>query len=464
MLLIRGRWPFPVASRRISLRAYTSTAMEKFTPFIPWLGGVFAFLCILAALRNNRKKRLIENLPTSKTTGVFIGLVELKGTAESEAPLTSFLAVRPCVHYAWQVQEHWERTVTETYTDSEGKSQTRTRTESGWSTVASGGESQAFYLQDEDGVVLVRPEGAKLEPQSVFSEYCGRGDKLYHAKGPAHSVSDSTHRRHFIEHAFPLHGPVYLVGRARERQDIVAPEIAKDDTAELFLISSRSEDKVTSGYRTATWVWTIFGLLLAVGILVGWDAANHRAPRTRIPLYLGATAAFAFIWGVGWVWTVFNSLIDLRNRVRQGWAQVEVQLKRRHDLIPNLVGIVKGLKDHERQVQMEVTALRSQLSATPPGETGADYHGLQRTLIAVQESYPELKTSDAFQGLHRNLVDAEHRIALARDYFNNIATQYNTRLEQVPDRFVAALAALKPRPLLNAQDFEREAVKVELAK
>ncbi len=437
--------------------------MENAVPFIPWLGGLLGFLCTIAALRANRKKRLIENLPTSKTTGVFIGLVELKGTAESEAPLVSFLAVQPTVNYAWRVEEHWQRTVTETYTDSKGDTKTRTRTESGWTTVASGGQAQPFYVKDDAGAVLVRPEGAKLEPARIFSEYCGMSDPLYYEKGPANSVSNSTHRRHFIENAIRLHEPIYVVGKARERQEIVAPEIAKDETAAMFLISTKSEEQVTSGYRTATWLWSIAALILSVGFFVGWDAANHRPPENRIPIYFAVAGVLAAIWSIGWVWTVFNSLIDLRNRVRQGWAQVDIQLKRRHDLIPTLVNIVKGLKDHERTVQTEVTHIRSQLNATEPGKQGDDFHGVAHSLIAIQENYPELKTNEQFQSLQNNLSDTENRIALARDYFNTIATQYNTRIEQVPDRFVAQLGGLKPRALLNAEDFERKSVKFSFA-
>src|SRR5258708_34863440 len=98
---------------------------------LPALGGLLALLLVFLAIRAGRRQRLISNLPTSKTTGVFIGLVELKGTAEVEQPLTSYLARQPCVYYDWRVQEHWSRIVTETYTDSQGRSQTRTRPESG---------------------------------------------------------------------------------------------------------------------------------------------------------------------------------------------------------------------------------------------------------------------------------------------------------------------------------------------
>src|SRR5438552_11200164 len=110
--------------------------VASWVPFLPVAGGVFALVCLLFALRSGKRKRLADNIPTSKTTGVFIGLVELKGTAESARPLFSYLAGQPCVHYQWRGEEHWSRTVTETYTGRDGKTRARTRHESAWKTVA----------------------------------------------------------------------------------------------------------------------------------------------------------------------------------------------------------------------------------------------------------------------------------------------------------------------------------------
>lgn len=93
-----------------------------------------------------RYKRIIDDIPTSKTQGVFIGLTDFKGSAESETPFTAYLSGIRCVHYAWQIEEHWSKTVTETYTDNKGHVQSRTRTESGWEKLASGGEFGHFYL------------------------------------------------------------------------------------------------------------------------------------------------------------------------------------------------------------------------------------------------------------------------------------------------------------------------------
>src|SRR5437867_2311364 len=400
--------------------------VAPFVPIFPGLGGVLALVCLVFALRSGKRKRLVDNLPTSKTTGVFIGLVELKGTAESAQPLSSYLAGRPCVQYQWRVDEHWSRTVTETYTDSDGKTRTRTRHESGWKTVADGDETIPFYLQDDCGVILLRPDGAKIEPVTIFDETCGASDSLYYGKGPQVAVADSDFRRRFTETAVGLHAELYVMGQAHERQDVVAPEIAQDPTAPMFLISTRTEQQISSGFRWGFWGLGFLGLILCVAGFFAEHKMADDAPAATITTYVLAATGYLFASGLGWVWMVYNGLIDLRQRVRQGWSQVDVQLKRRHDLIPNLVGTVKGLRDFEQNLQTELAGLRSQLEATPPGVEGPDYRACGTILVAIQERYPELTAQTSFANLQKNLIDTEQRIALARGYFNDIATFYNT--------------------------------------
>jgi hypothetical protein len=452
--------------------------MHDFAPYLPWVGPLLGLLCLAGAFRAAKRRCLVDNLPTSKTTGVFIGLVELKGTAESAHPLTSYLAAQPCVCYQWSVEEHWSRTVTETYTDSEGKTQTRTRHESGWTTVADGGEMTAFYLEDDCGVILVRPDGAKLEPAEMFSQTCARGDPLYYGKGPTSAVSDSDHRRRFIERGIPEHAMLYVMGQARERQDAVAPEIAQDRDAPVFLISTRSEEQISSGMKWRERGWVLFGLLLTVGSFVLGDACSgpaagrgelrfgfpnaswHVDPQYRLGTYAGAAGAYLGVAALAWVWMVFNSLVDLHQRVRRAWSLVDIELKRRHDLIPNLVEVVRGYSSYERQLQTELAALRSELAATPPGVAGPDYSAVTGVVAAIVERYPELKANTTFAGLQKNLIDTEQRIALARGYFNDIAAHYNTRLEVVPERFVARLGGIRPQTLMAANAFERAPVRL----
>ena len=428
-------------------------------------GGVLvSLLCLWGNLRELRRRRLLDDTPTSKALGVFIGLTELKGTAEAAQPLTSYLAAQACVHYAWSVEESWSRTETETYTDEKGHTQTRTVQKSGWTTVAQGGEAIPFYLQYDTGVVLVRPEGAKLEPASFCAETVGRGEPLYYGKGPAQGIPDSDHRRRFVEQGLPLHAPLFVVGTARERADVVAAEIAADRKAELFLISTRSEEKVQSAMGGWAWFWGMLGLIIAFAPMI-ITVANHRSGLpVRLPAVLFLPPALYLVaWSLGWIWMVHNSLVGLRQRVRRGWSLIDIELKRRHDLIPRLSAVVGGLSAHEQEVQTAVARLRGQLGATAPGVAGPDFSGLAATVRGVVEKYPQLSAQTGFTALQHELIQTEQRIALARGYYNDIATQFATRLGIVPDTWVAALRGMRPEPLLQAEDFERAVVKIDLA-
>ncbi len=438
--------------------------MSEAASYAPLAGLLLGLLLLWGSLRVRRRCRLMDDLPTSKVQGVFIGLVELKGAAEAETPLTAYLSGRRCVYYRFRVDEHWSRTVTETYTDNKGRTATRTRHESGWTTVATSGEMTDFYLRDDTGALLVRPAGAKIEPAGFYDETCGRDNPLYYSKGPQETVPNSDHRRRFVETGIPLHAPLYLVGRARERADLVAPEIAADNEAAMFLISTRTEEKVRAGMGRTSWALLFLG---AVAMLGGFAIRNHgllhRPWADCLGQYALLAGAYAGATALGWIWMAYNSLVGLRERVRTAWSLVEVQLQRRHDLIPRLVDTVAALRSHESGAQTALAALRGQLEATPPGVSGPDFSGCAPALRAVAEAYPELKSDAAFLALQRQLTETEQRIALARTYFNDIATFYNTRLAIVPDRFVAACGRMPPQALLAAADFERAPVTVVLA-
>jgi hypothetical protein len=430
----------------------------------PWLfivlGGLVAIGCLSGAFRALWRKRVIDDLPTSKTQGVFIGLVELKGTAESEEPLSTYLAGIRCVQYSWQIDEHWSRTVLETYTDARGHTQTRTRTESGWTRVAGGEESISFYLKDDTGVIRIVPESATIHGIKVFDETCSPENELYFGKGPAHQVPNSTHRRRFHETALPLHTMLYVMGQARERKDAVAAEITYDKSAPMFLISTRTERQLSTSYARWFCFWLTLGLVAAIGGTIAWGALEKAGFSWQ--QYIIAIGGFLALPLVGWVWVVYNSLINLHNRVEQGWSQVDVQLKRRNDLIPNLVRTVEGYRTYESDLQKMLAELCTQAEATPSGVSGPDFKGIAPMSRMIIERYPELKASESFLRLQQALVDTEQRIALARDYFNGIATFYNTRLSIIPDRFVAILARLRPRSLISIADFERAPAQVQL--
>jgi hypothetical protein len=438
--------------------------ISTYAPLFPWIGLIIAVVALYMSLRACRRQRLIDNLPTSKTQGIFIGLVELKGTVECEQPIESYLAQVACVYYSFDIEERWSRLVTETESDGKGGTRTVTRRESGWTSVASETQMTPFYLQDDTGNVLVRPEGARIEAAGVFSEECTAMNPLYFAKGPAMAIMDSDGVRRFTETAIPLKVPLFVVGQARERKDIVAPEIAADPQASEFLVSVRSEEEISSGLGWQFWLFLLLGAVMAPGGHILDDlVSDNPIPTTSILMFIGEFVLFLGVFFIGWFITVYNSLVELRQRVEQGWSQVDIQLKRRHDLIPNLIEAVKGYRDHEASTQQALAAMRSQLTATPPGQDGAEFHAVQAQVQILREAYPDLKANENFLALQKSLSDTEQRIALARSYFNSIATFYNTRLQVVPDRFIAAVGAMKPRALMEANDFERAPVEVKFA-
>jgi hypothetical protein len=410
------------------------------------------------ALRNLKRKRLMDDVPTSKAQGVFIGLTELKGTAETEAPLVSYLTAATCVYYSWHVEEQWSRVVTETYTDSDGNTQTRTKVETGWTRVGGLRTSNPFYVKDETGEIRVLPDGANVTGVTVFNQTCTQANPLYYGKGPAGAIPDSTHLRRFVEIVIPPHASLYVMGQARERQDIVAAEIARDKNAPMYLISVRTEEQIRKSFVRHFWIWQASGFLSVMVIVwvyyllqPNFDPVNWGAVVLSGLIYLIAAA-------LGWVWTVYNSLINLKHMTERGWSQIDVQVKRRHDLIPNLVAAVTGYRDYESETQQLIARIRAQSEVDVN-----NLQGISPVLAAIVERYPDLKAGESFLKLQNELVGTENRIALARDYFNSIAAFYNTRLEVIPDRYVAALAGLSHKNLFSAADFERAPVAVKLA-
>lgn len=407
---------------------------------ISWLiGSIVIFLCLLFAFKNYKRKRLIDDMPTSKAKGVFIGLVELKGKADCADPLTSYLTETPCIYQKWTVEEHWSKRVTETYTDSKGHTKTRTKTESGWKTVASNTEMVPFDLCDDTGKVQIRAEKAKIEAIKNLSEVCRRSDPLYYEKGPSDSIMHSDHRRRFTEYLLKPDSDLYVFGQSRERDDKVAPEIAWEKGTPLFLISTRNENKVSSGLGIKFWGLFILGFIVALG--TAFFSLDRRFKYVQEPLspYVFSVGVYLVVSFLGWFIITYNSLKSLFRRVRQGWSQIEVQLKRRHDLIPLLEASVKGLAGYEKSTQEHLAALRSEM------ETSAT----SNILKALIENYPELGSQSAFMSLQKELIDTENRIALARQYYNDITTFYNARTEKFPDMFIAKIAGLKRQKLFQ---------------
>ena len=407
-------------------------------------------LLLWASLSALKRRRLFEDLPTSKTSGVFIGLVELKGTAESEQPHRSFLAEQNCVWYSWTIQEQWRRTVA---------IKKGTRTESGWTTVASGSDTSLFYLQDELGVIQINPARAEIHATKIFNKTVSKRDSLYYDKGPSKGIMNSTGKRWFTEQAISLHQPIYVVGQARERTDCVAAEIAHATGAPIFMISTSTEELHRSWGLYMFWLCGITAVLLAIVGGIGLTVESLD-PMTAIGIPTALGGGMLTIWGIGWLWMVYNSLIGLKNRVKMATANIDVELKRRFDLIPQLLRVIEGMQQHERQVQEMTALLRKQGTIDSVSD---DVKGCSRQLIGLAENYPELKTNKLFLTLQTNLSETEQRIALARNYYNDVIETYNNRCERFPESMIALLAGMKLILPFQAEDFERNNIEVRLA-
>ena len=147
-------------------------------------------------------------------------------------------------------------------------------------------------------------------------------------------------------------------------------------------------------------------------------------------------------WGIG----VYNRMVGLRNQVQAAWSDIDVQLQRRFDLVPNLIEVAKGYCQHERETLKEVAARWSSGDQQPDSRAHQENRlssALGR-LIAVAEDYPDLKASDQFQSLHRGLVEVEDHLQYARRYYNGSVRDFNVRLESFPDLFIARWFAFKP--------------------
>ncbi len=157
----------------------------------------------------------------------------------------------------------------------------------------------------------------------------------------------------------------------------------------------------------------------------------------------------AFVLLISIVTVIYNGLVQARNRVDNSWGQVEVQLKRRYDLVPNLVETVKGYASHEKDTFEQVTLARSNAqSATGPAEQAGAENFLTaalRQLFAVAEAYPELRASENFASLQGELAETENKIAVSRQIYNDTVLTYNNKVQQVPTNFVAAATGFKAR-------------------
>jgi len=161
---------------------------------------------------------------------------------------------------------------------------------------------------------------------------------------------------------------------------------------------------------------------------------------------------------------LFNAIIRLKNKVENAWSQIDVQLKRRFDLIPNLIDTVKGYMKHEKEVLTEITKARSNLmkgSLEKRAEASDQITGALKSLFAVAENYPQLKASENFKMLQEELSGTENKISYARQHYNDMVMMFNTKIELFPNNIFANMLNFKKKEFFKTEGKEREPVKTK---
>jgi len=164
---------------------------------------------------------------------------------------------------------------------------------------------------------------------------------------------------------------------------------------------------------------------------------------------------------------IYNSLVKLREQADAAWADIDVQLKRRHDLVPNLVETVKGYASHEKEtLERVIQARNAAMSAQGPAAQGAAENmltGALKSIFALSESYPQLQAAGGFRDLQASLQEIEHGIQDARRYYNAVVRDFNTRIAQVPSNLIAQAFRFTKKEFFEIEEMEREVPKVDFS-
>lgn len=185
-------------------------------------------------------------------------------------------------------------------------------------------------------------------------------------------------------------------------------------------------------------------------------------------MIFGIIALIVIVLIVLWAMSAYNGLVTLRNRVKNGWAQIDVQLKQRADLIPNLVETVKGYAAHESNVFTQVTQARAGvIQAAQSGDVQQRIQAenqLSRALVnlqAIAEAYPQLQADQNFMDLQAQLKGLEEKIAYARQFYNDVVQKYNTKIEVVPTNIIAGLFHFEQASYFQIDEADRQAPQVK---
>ena len=399
--------------------------------FMLIFGVPTAIILPFIGFRKIKEKRYIENIPTSLSTGLAYGPAEIKGVAIKDTSLLKGpLSGLDCFYYHYVVQER----------RGSGK-------KAKWVTIIDEEHRRDFICKDAEGQTPVRMDSAEIHTKHKHYEHTG--NRVY------------TEWNLRPDDQMYILGPAIVDDRTGDRL-----MFARDDSQFPLIVANLTEDQMMHRKGRRGLGFLNLGLNgFVLSGLAGFGATASYAPTDFL---LAAFFAPIFL-AICFIVLMYNDLQFVRHRVRRAWANIDVSLKKRADLIPNLESVVKQYLKHESELQEGIAEMRSKLSGGggwDPGKADdmlAAETAVTGQLLAKVEAYPELKGNVVVQKLFKQIVTMENEIALMRQGYNDSVERHNTRIQRLPEVLLARLFGYEEAQLLHAEVAVRKVPKVALS-
>jgi len=427
------KWKLPEGMTEVDKETIEKTPVKTWVVLVSMLVALILILLgVYFGFRRIKIKRYVENIPTSLSSGISYGPSELKGIIEfieDYAPLTGPETKENCVYFRHKI------------TEKRGSGKKRR-------TVVIKDETHEipFYCKDREGNTKIIPNGAEVTAELKFQKKRGR--------------------RTYYEWHLPENAEIYVLGSAVV-DEVEGDKLAISDGQDKFpfIISSESETEVMLrqgrkgllGLGIAQNATVFLGLIL-FGAVGSFAATDFLLASVFAPLFL-AFSMFALM---------YNDLIFLRNRVKRAWANIEVSLKKRCDLIPNLEQVVKSYLSHEQGILEKVAQLRSSVigkSTFSPSEVDTVMGQelvLSNKIFALREAYPDLKANEMVEDFMNRLARMENEVSMMRAGYNDGIERYRTVMQRFPEVILAKMFGFKDQKSLTFKSDIRQVPKIEL--
>lgn len=420
--------------------------------------GVAAVAAVVAWLVDRRRRRYADRA-TTPAAALFAGFNIVKGRAWVASPRSSHRTDTASIWWRYELEE--ERQHTRTVTESDGRGGTRTRTETytQWHTIETrDDEVPEFEVVDDTGTALVRLAGAKVVPRQIHQEVFRRQDERGFLVRLFSAGSGATGRYRETEQVVAMGDALFVVGECTLDDDRMIPVLSHK-----VMVSTRTKQSHVRWLAVGV-VSAVFVAIAATAIGVATMIRPH-APGDPIAWGPGLGAGLVFL-ALAWAVTTYNRLRLVAQGADRAWSLIDVQLRRRHDLIPALRSTVAAHAAHEEATLLAVAEVRT---AAPDDEAGqlsdeAETQTTQlRRIIAVAEATPDLTADASFARLRRELADTEDRIAASRTFYNDSLTIVRDRQRSFPSLIVARRVPIAHRDHIDARGFERTVPTIEHA-